>query len=415
MEQLLTILAAAFVALFSSRFIYFKILRIAKEYNLVDNPNARKLQKRPIPVLGGIAVFFGVLAAVLLGHCLMDLGDIISVVIAMSVMIYIGALDDTDGLSPKVRIIVESLAILGMIFGSQCSIDGFQGTWGIEQFSLWIAVPLTVFAGVGIINAMNMIDGVNGLSSGYCIVAGAWFGICFMMTHDYANALLAFAVSAATLPFFFHNILGEKSKMFIGDAGTMMMGIMVTWFVIRALSSGTPAQYVAFRHYQSLIAFSLAVMCVPVFDTLRVMAMRIYHHKSPFTADKTHLHHALIALNLSHILVSIIEIGIMIFVVVCWIISYKVLRLSLEWQLYVVIILSALFVWLPYFVIKKQLKASSRSVRKIRVASHQTRKHWSKIDAWLEHLMDWPEIRDEKRRMEQEALEQEEGGEKGRS
>ena len=162
------VVVAAIVALVAVRWVYFKILYIAKTKGLVDNPDARKLQKEPVPVTGGLAVFFGVAMGLLAGYSVGGLMGVefqirlMPVLVSMVVMLYIGAMDDIMGLSPTVRFVIEILTVLGLIYTSGGCIDTFHGLWGIEQFSWWIAVPLTVFAGVGIINAVNMIDGVNG-------------------------------------------------------------------------------------------------------------------------------------------------------------------------------------------------------------------------------------------------------------
>lgn len=155
---------------YAVHWVYFKILKIAKAKNIVDNPDARKLQKTPIPVMGGIAVFFGVLVGILAASALhlffIAHSDIFPVICAMSIMLYVGAMDDIVGLSTKSRFFIEIITILGLIYSSGCCVDTLRGLWGIYHFSWWIGVPLTVLTGVGIINAVNMIDGVNGLSSG---------------------------------------------------------------------------------------------------------------------------------------------------------------------------------------------------------------------------------------------------------
>ena len=230
----LPIIIGSVTAYVAVRWIYFKIMKVAFEKRLVDNPEARKLQKRPVPVVGGLAVFFGVLVGVLAAVAYHNTfapdeysTSLLPVLCAMSVMLYTGALDDNIGLTPKSRFVIEIAAILGLVFGSGMCIDTFRGLWGIEEFSWWVAVPLTVFAGVGIINSINMIDGVNGLSSGLCIMCCVLFGLAFIWAGDTGNAVLAFSMSAALLPFFFHNVLGSKSRMFIGDAGTMVMGLLM--------------------------------------------------------------------------------------------------------------------------------------------------------------------------------------------
>ena len=185
MEQILILLLPVIASLASVNWIFMKILSIAKRKGLVDNPNARKLQKTPVPVLGGLAVVFGLLLGVAtyfaickyLGVTTITLGaSLLPVMLCCSIMLYVGSLDDILGLTAKSRLVIEVLTMLLLIFGSGLCVDSLHGLWGVYDFSWWIAVPLTVFAGVGIINAYNMVDGVNGLSSGLCISCSVILG-----------------------------------------------------------------------------------------------------------------------------------------------------------------------------------------------------------------------------------------------
>ncbi len=186
-KLIITSLIGALCAIAAVRWIYFKILKIAFMKGLVDNPDARKLQKRPVPVVGGLAVYFGLLGGIMVvavSPQLLSPGMphicLFPVFTAMSILLYVGALDDIVGLSPTSRFVLETITVLCLIFAGGMSIDTFRGMWGIWEFSWWVAVPLTVFAGVGIINAVNMIDGVNGLSSGLCVVSCILFGVAFI-------------------------------------------------------------------------------------------------------------------------------------------------------------------------------------------------------------------------------------------
>lgn len=355
MKIALQILIAVVTAFVAVNWIFFKILRIAKEKQIVDNPNARKLQKSPIPVLGGIAVFFGMVAGALAGLAVQPLlgisFDSTNFVVILSgaiLMLYVGAMDDTIGLTPKSRFIIEILTLLGVIYASGLCVDDLHGLWGVGHISWWIAVPLTIFGGVGIINAINMIDGVNGLSSGLCITCSFLFGWSFFKTGDIANSMMAFTVAAALVPFFFHNVFGEKSRMFIGDAGTMTMGFLLTWFVIVLQNGRVDLWEKAFGHEVNLIALVLAILSVPIFDTVRVMFMRIMKGESPFHPDKTHLHHVFVRMGISHTITALIEITIGLIVTGAWELFVH-LGLSVNWQLYGVIIVSAILVWGVYF------------------------------------------------------------------
>lgn len=335
------------VALLLVVWIYFKVLKVAKGEHLMDNPDGRKLQKSPVPVMGGAAVFFGVVGAVLLGCTLMDCASLLPVMVAMVVMLYTGIMDDIISLSPLTRIAAEVLVLTGIIFASGQCVDNLHGLFGVGAFPWWIAVPLTIFAGVGIINAMNMIDGVNGLSSGLCITCAGLFGGVFLKRGDMPNAMLAFAMTASLIPFLLHNVFGKRSRMFIGDAGTMMMGVLLSWFIICLLSGSNDARDARL----DLTSLALAILSVPVFDTLRVMTQRLLRGISPFRADKTHLHHAFIEVGISHSITALSEILIDALIVLIWYTAYR-LGASHEVQFAVVLTAAILLVWGTYALLR---------------------------------------------------------------
>ncbi len=392
------VIAAAIVAIVAVRWAYFKILHIAKDKGLVDNPDARKLQNVPIPVTGGLAVFFGVAMGLLAGYTAGGLAGVdfriqlMPVLAAMVVMLYIGAMDDIMGLTPTARFIIEILTVLGLIYASGGCIDTFHGLWGIWGIPWWLAVPLTVFAGVGIINAVNMIDGVNGLSSTLCMLCSIMFGMVFVRSGDVANATLAFTMAAALFPFMIHNVFGLRSRMFIGDAGTMVMGGLLTWFTMCLLRSDSPIPYYDTADGVNMIAFALAALCVPVFDTVRVMIMRMVKKMSPFHPDKTHLHHVFVNVGVSHFFTTLTEVVIMFVVMAIWTLSVK-LHVSIEWQLYIVVIASILFVWGTYVIINYHARHHTETLH--RLVNFSIRTHWGRTTWWkkLTAWLDAPEDR----------------------
>ena len=404
--KIFTVLIAAIMALMAVRWIYFRILAIAKKKNVVDNPNARKLQKQPVPVMGGIAVFFGVLAGLLVGtsvyalpfllsHEPVDLpsSSLLSVLAAMGIMLYMGAIDDMIGLSAVKRLLIEMGVVLGLIMSSGGCIDTFRGMWGVGALSWWLAVPLTVFAGVGIINSINMIDGVNGLSSGICMTCSILFGVAFIRIMDWGNAVLAFSMAAALMPFFIHNVFGSKSRMFIGDAGTMVMGILMTWFTISTLRAPAMTEYYTPVVRTNMVAMCLAILSVPVFDTLRVMIMRMLKGCSPFKADMTHLHHTFIQIGVSHSITALIEILIDGMIVGIW--GVCVLhRVNLDWQLYIVLMAALLMVWGTYFFLHYHTVHQTALWQRMTQMSRKT--HLGHTAWWLrfQAFLDSPEVID---------------------
>ena len=296
MESILYYSLLFLVSAFTTKWAFKKVLKIAVEKNIVDNPDARKIQRVPVPVLGGMAVYFGIVSALACAGIVNDISPLFEIGCVMTLLLLLGTIDDIISLSPVKRFIIEVFAVLALIYTNQYSINNFHGLWGIYEIPHWIAVPLTVIACVGIINAINLIDGVNGLSSGYCIMACLIFSILFSLSGDMISASLAIISVGSLIPFFLHNVFGRRSKMFIGDGGTLLMGAILSSFVINILKTGSIISTSLPDNF-GLVPFVLAVFTIPVFDTLRVMALRIIRKTSPFHPDKTHLHHLLLDLH----------------------------------------------------------------------------------------------------------------------
>ena len=238
-----------------------------------------------------------------------------------------------------------------------------------------------------------MVDGVNGLSSGLCIVVSVILCVIFWKRGDMADATLALCFAGSLIPFWLHNVFGNRSRMFIGDGGTMVMGLLVSWFVIRILSSENlemnNAALVPGDRSKDLgfVAMVLALASVPVFDTLRVMTARVLRHESPFHADKTHLHHVFIASGVSHFITAMSEIVINLLMVAIWYVCYRC-GLSVDWQLYVVVVAGCVLIWGTYLFLNYQVKYNTRTFNKlVRVTrlTHFGKKHWwIALQGWLD-------------------------------
>ena len=374
------------VAILSVHWIHPRLVRIALDKNIVDNPNARKLQCRLTPILGGIAVFFGSVIGLGCASITCDCSELFIVVVAMMIMLYTGTMDDILDLSPALRFLIEIGTVLLLIFVGGYTLNDFHGLWGLNQIPQGVAIPLTVFAAVGIINAINLIDGVDGLSSGYCILTSLLFGVMFWYVGDRTMGMLAVVAAGSLIPFFFHNVFGKSSKMFIGDGGTLVMGIVMSVFVIRILRHGSMSEVYDAANI-GLIPFTLAVLSVPVFDTLRVMTTRILKRKSPFHPDKTHLHHMFIRLGCSHAATTLAILILNFFVVLCWWISYMV-GCSIDVQLYIVLVLSILITSGLYNFMEWHIRHKTQFVRLLHRIGYRTHLNRTGIFFWLQKKKD---------------------------
>ncbi len=340
------------VAMVTSGMVFPWALRFAIKHGIVDNPNARKLQRVPVPVFGGVVVYSGILTGGWLLMLLMPNWMLIVGWIAITIMMCIGTWDDMRDLSATLRFAVEIALVLAFIGATGIYIDDFHGLWGIHELPPAVGVPLSVLIGVGVINAVNLIDGVDGYSSGYGMLACGCFAIAFWSVWSPVMVCLALIVIGALLPFFMHNVFGAKSRMFIGDGGTLMLGMMMVVMLFYSLSGKGKLDTMEEMNI-SITAFVLAVLCIPVFDTLRVMTLRILRGKSPFKPDKTHLHHLFIDMGFSHLGAAIFILFLNSLVVLLWLVSW-LMGASIDVQTYIVMASGMLVTFGFYKFMKKQ-------------------------------------------------------------
>lgn len=310
----------ALLSLIVTTVVYPFVLRYALRHQIVDNPDARKIHRQPVPVMGGVAIYAGILVGCLAMWFLIDRASIHWSLMAVTTMLVLGVWDDMKNLPAILRFIVQFGIVGGYMLLTGYYIHDFYGFLGIYEITPWLGILLTLVTGVGIINAINMIDGIDGYSSGYGIMACSCFAVLFIIIGPSVWASLAVIVTAALIPFFFHNVFGVKSKMFIGDGGTMMLGFLMAIFAIGALSTRRGPELVA--HGIGVIAMTLAILCIPVFDTLRVMTARMLRGRSPFKPDKSHLHHLFIDMGFSHLGASLSILSLNLIVILVWLLLW---------------------------------------------------------------------------------------------
>lgn len=389
-EHSFIILSCA-LAFFITMIIYPIALKIAFKYHIVDNPNARKLQKRPVPVLGGLPVTLGILIPTLMVSCFMHSSDLLYVCGAILLLCIIGISDDIKNVPAWIRFVLEITIIWVLIWRPYMPdngpmIENLFGLWGREHISVFTAMPLTIIGGVGIINAINLIDGVDGYSSGFGIVANILFATVFFVVGDVMLGVFSLISAMALLPFYFHNVFGDKMKMFIGDGGSLVIGMVLTYNIFSIFSPSSPCMGLEEKGI-GVVAMTIAIMCIPVFDTLRVMFARIIVGHSPFSPDKTHLHHLFIDLGFSHVGTSLTIILTNLLIVLIWFVSWR-LGASIDLQFYIVILLGLLTTCGFYYgmrVAEKKQNKLYHTICRIGARTHFEKNH---IWALLQKIMD---------------------------
>ena len=271
------------------------IIRLSTKYNLVDNPNERKVHKIPISRLGGLAIVMGVLSTVPLWFISGNVNFLLHLLAGMIILIIIGVTDDLRELTPKVKFLGQILAAL-LIAHAGLLIDNMFGIFGINNLPHLIQYMLTVFIVAGIINAFNLIDGIDGLAGGLALINMSGFFLLFFLSGEYSIALISASVIGALFAFLKYNY--HPAKIFMGDTGSMILGFMLSAAGILSLvMSRHPNSYFNYTE-TAIIVFSIFLL--PVYDTIRVFSGRIINKKSPFSPDKTHIHHLLMQTGFNH-------------------------------------------------------------------------------------------------------------------
>ncbi len=260
--------------------------RAAPRLGLMDTPGAHHYHDRPTPMVGGLAIFTAFFFGVLLAD--VPLNSFRPLFLGCGILVLVGVLDDVHQLSSLARFAAQIVAALVMAwFGDVILLDlgNLVGAGVVELGDL--AVPITVFATVGVINAMNMSDGMDGLAGGLFLVAFgalAWVSLGSGVATD--TAMLTLVIISITCFLLFNARFGLRSRasVFLGDAGSMFLGFMLSWFLIQF--SQQPVRLID-------PVTALWLMAVPLVDTVTVMIRRMVFGRSPFKADRTHLHHLL--------------------------------------------------------------------------------------------------------------------------
>ena len=306
---IVNILSVFFLCVFFAGIVIPQILLIAFRRRLFDEPDERKIHQCVVPRLGGMAfkpvVFFSfvLLLAVNVstGHdeLLKEIGaEALPLAYAFCaiIMLYlVGIADDLIGVRYRAKFFIQIVCGIMLVAGG-VELSDLHGMLFIHSMPSWISIPLTVFVTVFIINAINLIDGIDGLASGLCILSFVCYGIAFVFCSQNIYALLSFAFVGVLIPFFYYNVFGtqRKRKIFMGDTGSLTLGMMLCFLNIKL----TQMPQDSLPHINKYLLAALPLM-IPCFDVVRVFAYRLLHGNNPFLPDNNHIHHLLIRTGLS--------------------------------------------------------------------------------------------------------------------
>lgn len=310
MNYLFIILAFA-ISAFIARVIIPRILMISLRKKLFDMPDERKIHKRAIPRLGGVSFFPTILFSccvvlairTLSGYGISNLlavsilPECLFFICGMTLLYLTGIADDLIGVRYRQKFVIQIFcASLFPVAGLW--INDFYGLFGIYSLSPWFGIPFTILTGVFITNAINLIDGIDGLASGLSSVALLVLGTLFVEKGLWFYGMIAFSTVGVLVSFFYYNVFGSAErarKIFMGDTGSLTLGYILSFLAIKY--SQNNLDMVPYTEGAFVIAFSTLI--IPSFDVIRVVLVRIRNGKNPFEPDKNHIHHKLLAIGLT--------------------------------------------------------------------------------------------------------------------
>lgn len=327
-----------------------RILVISHKKRLYDVPDARKVHTMPVPRLGGLSFFPVILMSMFLviGFRLyfwdMDtsslsfnmLYEYLFLFVGMTLLYLVGVCDDLVGVGYRYKFAVQIAAALLLVLSGNW-FDSLGGLFVIYSVPAWIGMPFTVFIVVYITNAINLIDGIDGLASGLCCIALSVLSVIFFLRGQYVYALLAICTLGILMPFWCYNVFGNANrghKLFMGDAGSLTLGYVISFLIIHM--SVTNEVSPTLSNPYMVIAFSTVL--VPLLDVIRVVLHRLREHKNPFLPDKNHFHHKLLRTGMRVRMVMVTILGIAV--------SFIGLNAWLAWQMNITFLLGInLILW----------------------------------------------------------------------
>jgi len=274
------------------------IIMLVNKYRLHDKPDLRKEHTIPTPTLGGIAIMMGMIISLAFWLPSSFSNQIVISFLSIAIIFVMGITDDVKDLSAKYKFIVET-ALAFLIALSGIRITTFGGLFGLNELPLSAQYTFTIVTIVGITNAFNLIDGIDGLAGGLSFMSLVILGIFLTISGDNNFALIAFALAGGVLAFLYFNM--NPAKIFMGDTGSLVLGLIIAILCTRLIQINSIGQQPFLKNTP---LFALGMVLVPVYDAVRVFALRIWKGQSPLNADRTHIHHLLSNAGLSHSLSS---------------------------------------------------------------------------------------------------------------
>ncbi|HVI46261.1 MAG TPA: MraY family glycosyltransferase [Chitinophaga sp.] len=345
MENVLIATVLSFVVTYFSIPI---LIRVAELKHLYDEPDERKAHKQRIPTLGGIGFFSGFIIAATICVPSMPNSPFQYMLAAFFIIFMVGMKDDIVGLSPFKKLIGQLMASFAVIYLGNLQITSMYGFLGINELPPNVSLILTYFTFIVVINAFNLIDGVDGHAGSIGLLVSALLGAYFLHVGEITYAVLGFALAGGLASFLIYNI--SPAKIFMGDTGSLLIGLVNTVLILKFIDvAGNPAGKMPIGATPGV---AVAILIVPLFDTLRVFAVRMLQGRSPFSADRNHIHHYLLDLKLNHKQTTLVSVSVNVLFIAS---AFLLQGIGTTWLTISVVSAATVFTGMLYLARKRKL------------------------------------------------------------
>lgn len=308
MPNYIITISAFFTAFIITYLVIPVIIRLASMKGLVAKPNERTSHTTLIPTLGGLGIFMGSMLSFTLFSDFAVFPSLQYFLFAMLLVFFLGMKDDVVALAASTKAIGLLLAVSVLVILGEVRITSFQGIFGIGEINYWVSVGFTIFVFITIINAVNLIDGINGLCALLSLISALSFGIWFILEGGILSVQIVILIAAllgSLIAFLRFNV--TPAKIFMGDTGSLMLGYILAFVAVMFIEINE--SYVGLYKLKLSPVVAVGFLALPLADMAKVFVIRIFRGKSPFKADKRHVHHLLIDFGLSHTQAALILSG----------------------------------------------------------------------------------------------------------
>lgn len=362
-KEILTFEVQVFLSMvFAFLICYFlipKIIVLARDKHLMAAPVNRSSHAKPVPNLGGIGIYFGFLIPTLIfaGY---NESKVLPFLTAACVIIFlIGVKDDIYVISPRTKLLGQIIAAAIMIIFADVRITHLHGIMSIGEIPYIVSFFLTLFIYIAITNAINLIDGIDGLAASIGIVAAIGFGVYFVYIEKINGSIACASLIGSLSAFLIFNYAKGDKKIFMGDTGSLIIGFILSTYAIRF--NEFSIESINYGAINSAPVVSIAILAIPIFDTIRVFLYRILRGKSPFKPDKTHIHHELLAYGYTHHQATTIITGFSILLII---LIYDLQSKVGFYQLLLILtIIVLMFYLVPFTFLYRKLDLKNRIVK----------------------------------------------------